>query len=1075
MASVTAKMTVNSKFRSKRGSSKLRQSTTDASPDSKCPICLDRFNNISYLNQCLHRFCFRCIKEWSKNKAECPLCKQPFNSILHSIRAEDDFKEYTLKVSQEKFSFSSPNGQRFRYRTTVTGSDHMILRSRRTVSPPDNGVIFEGLGGHQPHHSSIELHRATRRHTRAEGQSITNVQVQEMISFRRALYRTGTRVISVQDGGRFREISAEFFRRNPACLHRLVPWLKRELTVLFGLHGSLVNIVQHIIMTNVTIYDMESPAFAEDLRPFLLQRTDHFLHEFITFAQSPFNMDAYDQHANYDVPTPHEESHSDSSVITISPDEADPPEPGTPILVDGTDQAPWDDETPGPSYSTSDLIQPVSPYPVTYDSSDEEPTQSSSSVQAEVQVKSDPGQNDGNVNSPDEEDCVVVGYVKPLAERTPELVELSSDSEGSLHEEDIKNEPQSQHVTISSGRESSSCSPSKLAASKSKHKVHKKPKKRDRNRRRMWSSSSVVDTTKACSRLWDGKRTDRELQSRTRERSRNRDFCWIPSRDEHIDRAERRHYNKERHKSRRSRSHERMRYRDKRRSRSKERSVSRRSRTVSITSESTTSRDHGRSRSRSSDRGRRRSWSKDKEYSYLKDSYQSAFYSYLWESCSHHDKERDGYDSFYRKKSHAKSYHKRCSRSPENRIRYTSKHRNSYKENRYWSRSHSSSSGTERNRHEKPSGKRKYKTRHLENRSDGNTVNSCACSSSRDDGTSHRSSSKYSASCRNDSDYSVKTASSESKLKKKKRKSRSPSVEIVFEGKNVDASKHHKKKKRKHRRKHKRHRTDEQAKNSSPVVITIDSDSEEVPAKIVSDHSVDHPAAPHIEEKDSQEPESVESLDSKNICDVPETQHVCNLNASINDKSCSEGPSSPGGSGTKNSFVEQIPAICLSSQSSVGENNAELLPLEKDIGTEVASPVSYSGRHPISMNISQLELQDQQKTALPIFDSLNALNTEDLNTFNFDHLNALSNSDSLNTLNSNDLNTLNSDDLNSIGNSTVDFNAFNNAALEHDDAENRTIVTEDLSEFSDRPRLIIKLPKRLLEETCLSDTDSDTQ
>uniref|UniRef100_A0A672LCV6 RING-type E3 ubiquitin transferase n=1 Tax=Sinocyclocheilus grahami TaxID=75366 RepID=A0A672LCV6_SINGR len=44
-----------------------------ASPESKCPICLDHFKNISYLDVCLHKFCFCCIREWSKNKAECYL------------------------------------------------------------------------------------------------------------------------------------------------------------------------------------------------------------------------------------------------------------------------------------------------------------------------------------------------------------------------------------------------------------------------------------------------------------------------------------------------------------------------------------------------------------------------------------------------------------------------------------------------------------------------------------------------------------------------------------------------------------------------------------------------------------------------------------------------------------------------------------------------------------------------------------------------------------------------------------------------------------------------------------------
>uniref|UniRef100_A0A8D0CUK3 E3 ubiquitin-protein ligase Topors n=1 Tax=Sander lucioperca TaxID=283035 RepID=A0A8D0CUK3_SANLU len=63
---------------------RVRRRGNEASPDSKCPICLDRFNNLAYLDRCLHRFCFPCIQEWSHNKAECPLCKQPFASILHS-------------------------------------------------------------------------------------------------------------------------------------------------------------------------------------------------------------------------------------------------------------------------------------------------------------------------------------------------------------------------------------------------------------------------------------------------------------------------------------------------------------------------------------------------------------------------------------------------------------------------------------------------------------------------------------------------------------------------------------------------------------------------------------------------------------------------------------------------------------------------------------------------------------------------------------------------------------------------------------------------------------------------------
>uniref|UniRef100_A0A3Q3F1V1 E3 ubiquitin-protein ligase Topors n=1 Tax=Labrus bergylta TaxID=56723 RepID=A0A3Q3F1V1_9LABR len=92
---------------SSSASARAVMAAEEASPDSKCPICLDRFNNLAYLDRCLHRFCFPCIQEWSHNKAECPLCKQPFTSILHSVLAEDDFKEYTPRPAPANSSVAA--------------------------------------------------------------------------------------------------------------------------------------------------------------------------------------------------------------------------------------------------------------------------------------------------------------------------------------------------------------------------------------------------------------------------------------------------------------------------------------------------------------------------------------------------------------------------------------------------------------------------------------------------------------------------------------------------------------------------------------------------------------------------------------------------------------------------------------------------------------------------------------------------------------------------------------------------------------------------------------------------------
>ncbi|KAF1424745.1 hypothetical protein FQV22_0005186, partial [Spheniscus magellanicus] len=61
-----------------------------------CPICLDSWEEASYVMPCLHQFCYNCILRWAESKPECPLCKRRVTSILHSVKADDDFQEHVL-------------------------------------------------------------------------------------------------------------------------------------------------------------------------------------------------------------------------------------------------------------------------------------------------------------------------------------------------------------------------------------------------------------------------------------------------------------------------------------------------------------------------------------------------------------------------------------------------------------------------------------------------------------------------------------------------------------------------------------------------------------------------------------------------------------------------------------------------------------------------------------------------------------------------------------------------------------------------------------------------------------------
>ncbi|XP_009894172.1 PREDICTED: E3 ubiquitin-protein ligase Topors [Charadrius vociferus] len=873
------KFSEDSNFSPKASTSKL---PTDASPDSKCPICLDRFDNVAYLDRCLHRFCFRCVQEWSKNKAECPLCKQPFFSIFHTIRAEDDFKEYILSPT-ENSSFSSPNGRRFRYRTTLTGERRSgSYPSRRTLSPPDNGILFEGLSSEPVRQRDDEIQQmirrlASRRQASAEGRSLRQIQEEDMINFRRALYRTGVRIRSIQDGGRYRDISAEFFRRNPACLHRLVPWLKRELTVLFGAHGSLVNIVQHIIMSNVTRYDLESQAFADDLKPFLLNRTEHFLHEFISFARCPFNLEAYDQHANYDCPAPSydEGSQSNSSIITISPDMAYSQGPDNSLSVTGLDQAPWDDETPGPSYSVSEEVRATIASPLEMsESSDEDSATRSRRSKGQTQLQANADSNNSDSSS---DNCVIVGYVKPLAERTPEVVELSSDSEESIREEKKEEVKKQQAIQCRSWSDSESsrsfsphcptykedvgsfrsCLSPGIEKAESKDDEKDKGKVKDLSPQHLsWSPSPGSDTI--CS-PWNHR------LSRKR-KSRSPQSCSRSSRGSHGHRSRKEHRSKSHFKRKRSRSRDSSKHRSKRssrKSRAHDLRASLKTQRGSLSRESTPSREVSRSRSRSKGHGKKRSRSRDGDRYYVRDSYESR-YQWGYAFCSR-KAFGDGCESSSRRRTQSSASCLRQSASPEYRIRsYIEKtdprsqkgghERHYYCYERCRSRSRSSdrsrtpSGGTDRMKSEKPGGKRKYKTRHLEN----TFMESTSVERENDP---KKTVSKFSDCYKNEDSHSDNRATGETKHKKKKKKIRSPSVEIVYEGKATDTTRHLKKKKKKHKKKHRKHHMSNSS-HSSPVVITIDSDSSKEPESIECDSSINWTGITLRKERENESPSS---------------------------------------------------------------------------------------------------------------------------------------------------------------------------------------------------------------------------
>ncbi|CAH0550996.1 unnamed protein product [Brassicogethes aeneus] len=300
---------------------------TSASPEPNCAICLGHCANKCFSDSCMHQFCFNCLLEWSKIKAECPLCKQPFKSIIHNVKSNDEYDEHIVEtipnedihIIDEQFLFlPQPTRHQFHFRTTFTvdtRGEHAIQQMLLT-HPLTNGGISIGYPGRS-------MYRR-RRDTSAT-------------SFRRSIYSRNLWVTSPPDvTGRYRDVSPPFYRSCPGARTRLVPWLNRELNALLYEDTQLIMRLVDIILESLLRYHICSSTFRTILQEYLGNKTDHFVHEFYNFMRSPFDMIGYDRHVIYterpSSPAPFidvSDNDTDSDVVIVSATN-----PNEPVVID---------------------------------------------------------------------------------------------------------------------------------------------------------------------------------------------------------------------------------------------------------------------------------------------------------------------------------------------------------------------------------------------------------------------------------------------------------------------------------------------------------------------------------------------------------------------------------------------------------------------------------------------------------------------------------------------------------------------------------------------------------------------
>ncbi|KAK9710994.1 Zinc finger, C3HC4 type (RING finger) [Popillia japonica] len=312
----------------------LATTSSSNSPPPNCAICLGTCTNKCFSDSCMHQFCFTCLLEWSKVKAECPLCKQPFTSIIHNVKSNNEYDEHIVEPSVHTRD-DVLNDEYLYLPTTAQPSRHFQFRTTFTVDPRGELAIQQMLLTHHltnsaysPNYNYNYRHRHRRDATSSNFMSPTN--------FRRMVYVRNMWVTAPPDvTGRYRDVSPRFYRENPAAINRLVPWLNRELNALLEENTQQVMLLVDIILGHLNRHYIRGFFFKNLLREYLGSRTEHFIYELYNFMKSPYDMVGYDRRAIYyphssfihTIPSDDSSNSSDSDITVVATTSAPNPNP----------------------------------------------------------------------------------------------------------------------------------------------------------------------------------------------------------------------------------------------------------------------------------------------------------------------------------------------------------------------------------------------------------------------------------------------------------------------------------------------------------------------------------------------------------------------------------------------------------------------------------------------------------------------------------------------------------------------------------------------------------------------------
>lgn len=343
-------------------------SRNSSSPETSCVICLEEPSNKAIPDSCFHQFCYSCIVEWANVSAKCPLCKQAFSSIKHSIKSSEHYDRYVVDVQPRTPEIASVHDTRISVRDATSSGGLRELDS--TQHRRESGM-------QAPWDYYVNMRNPIVY-------ILMDVTRQRLQLYERDLW-------TVPHIYYHRHMSPELY------IDRLVPWLNRELRELMEGDRGLADTAVARVLSLISSFHIKDPNFAREMEPFIHRYTEHFVHEFYLFANSTIEtMADYDRGTTY----------------------------GSRFLAIGrlnAIESSW--QSFPESQQAAALVPRAAPLALTYESPQPGPSGLAVSRAATVTSSVD------NDSESDSSDCAIVSVQGPLRERTPDVIELMSSDE----------------------------------------------------------------------------------------------------------------------------------------------------------------------------------------------------------------------------------------------------------------------------------------------------------------------------------------------------------------------------------------------------------------------------------------------------------------------------------------------------------------------------------------------------------------------------------------------------------------------------------------------------------------------